>query len=300
MIPANAERVEWAGGLVLFQGTRCHPLISFEAERQAQHQMGQSLRLWWIELIQHERDSLDSFRAVGGLISPDLASLPRLPSWAAPNGWDYWGRPWAYLDAPSAHTEVGVSSTLSPPSTRVTVAVLVDCPHEPQLLPDMVVAQSASVMAGRATRQARPFIQKGEIQENMSLETAAKRLLPRNYGDCYSIAVLEQLKAWEAFWTFNIGRRENPPMPKGDVTLSGCPRAKLHGKAPETLSRRPTMTTRAAETTCKSQASSTQTAAADKKLKQRPVIDLSRMGEEELKGISSKGSSQRPRTSTPV
>ena len=60
------------------------------------------------------------------------------------------------------------------------------------------------------------------------------------------------------------------------------------------------MTARAAETTCKSQASSTQTAPADKKLKQRPVVDLSRMGEEELKAISSKGSSQRPRTSTPV
>ncbi len=41
----------------------------------------------------------------------------------------------------------------------------------------------------------RPFTQKGEIQENMSLETAAKRLLPRNYGDHYSIAVLERLKA---------------------------------------------------------------------------------------------------------
>ncbi len=60
------------------------------------------------------------------------------------------------------------------------------------------------------------------------------------------------------------------------------------------------MTARAAETMCKSQASSTQTASADKKLKQKPVVDLYRMGEEELKGISSKGNSQRPRTSTPV
>ncbi len=60
------------------------------------------------------------------------------------------------------------------------------------------------------------------------------------------------------------------------------------------------MTARAAETTCKSQASSTQTAPADKKLKQRPVVDLSRMREEELKSISSKGTSQRPRASMPV
>ncbi len=49
------------------------------------------------------------------------------------------------------------------------------------------------------------------------------------------------------------------------------------------------MTARAAETTCKSQVSSTQTAPADKKLKQRPVVDLPRMGEEELKGQLSVG-----------
>ncbi len=37
-IPLHAERVEWADGLVLFRGTRHHPLLSFEAERQARHQ----------------------------------------------------------------------------------------------------------------------------------------------------------------------------------------------------------------------------------------------------------------------
>ncbi len=204
-IPAHAERVEWAGGLVLFQGTRHHPLLTFETEHQARRQTGQRLRLWRAELVQHEYDSLNSLRGVGGLVSPEPITLPWLPPWAAPNGWDYWGRPWAYLDAPSGHWEVGVRSTLSPPSTGVTVAVLVDCPHEPQFLPDMLVAQSASVAAGRATRQARPFTQKGEMSENMSLETAAKRLLPHGYGDRYSIAVLEQLKAWEAFRMLNIG-----------------------------------------------------------------------------------------------
>ncbi len=134
----------------------------------------------------------------------------------------------------------------------------------------------------------------------MSLETAARRLFPHPYGDGYSVAVLEQLKAWESFRTLNIGRRENPTMPRGDVTPSECPGAKPHGKTPETFSGHPTMTARAAETTCKSQASSTATAPADQKLKQRPVVDLSRMGEEELQSISSNGSAQRPRTSTPV
>ncbi len=81
-------------------------------------------------------------------------------------------------------------------------------------------------------------------------------------------------------------------MPTGDVPPPACPRAKLHGKAPETFSGRPVVTARAAETTCRPQPSSTQTASADRKLKQKPVNDLPRMVEEELKSISSKGSSQ--------
>ncbi len=98
-----------------------------------------------------------------------------------------------------------MSSTLSPPSNRVTVAVLVDCPHEPQFLPDLLVVQSAAVAAGRATCQLRPITQRGELAENMTLETAARRLFPRSYGDGYSVAVLEKLKAWESFRMLNVG-----------------------------------------------------------------------------------------------
>ncbi len=135
-----------------------------------------------------------------------------------------------------------MSSALSPPSNRVTVAVLVDYPHEPQFLPDTLVVQSAAISAGRATRQVRPITQKGEFAKNMSLEAVARRLFPHTYGDGFSVAVLEQLKAWESFRTLNIGCRENPTMPTGDVTPRECPRAKFHGKAPETLSGRPTRT----------------------------------------------------------
>ncbi len=76
VIPTTAEHVEWAGGLVLFQGSRHYPLILFETERETRRQAGQRLRLWRVELIRHERDSLDSLRMAGGLISPDPADLP--------------------------------------------------------------------------------------------------------------------------------------------------------------------------------------------------------------------------------
>ncbi len=73
------------------------------------------------------------------------------------------------------------------------MAVLVDCPHETQFLPDMVVAQSASIAAGRAVSQARPLTMKGEIQDNLKLEVAVKRLLSLGYGDGYSAAVLDHM-----------------------------------------------------------------------------------------------------------
>ncbi len=112
----------------------------------------------------------------------------------------------------------------------MTLAVVVDCPHEPQFLLNMAVAQSASVVAGRTTCQARSFMQKGEVPDNVSLETAAKRLLPHGYSERYSLAILEQLKAWEAFRMLNIGRRENPPMPKGMSHRQGVPELSFMGR----------------------------------------------------------------------
>ncbi len=58
------------------------------------------------------------------------------------------------------------------------------------------------------------------------------------------------------------------------------------------------MTARAAETTCKSQASSTSTATADQKLKQKAIVDLPRM--EMPPSSLSQDRSQRPRTDTTV
>ncbi len=249
-----------------------------------------------MELIDHERKSLDALGTVGTLVSPRSFDLPRFPPWAVPNGWDYWGRPWAYIDASSNHSEMGVSSALTPPSTRVMVAVLVACPHEPQFLPDLAIAQSASVAAGRATGQARPLTPKGELQDNLKLKAAAKWLLPRGYGNGYSAAVLDQLKSWETFRMLSVGQRENPPMPTGDVIPPECAGA----QASENFSGCPIVTGRVAETTCRSQATSSATVAADRKLQQQPVIHLPKLGGEKLKSISSTGSTRQPRASTPV
>ena len=66
-------------------------------------------------------------------------------------------------------------------------------------------------------------------------------------------------------------------MPNGDVTPPGCPRAQYHSQVPEAFSEHPVVTSRAAETTCQSQASSSQMAAADQKLQQKLIVKLPEM-----------------------
>ncbi len=61
---------------------------------------------------------------------PVRERLLRLPDWATPNGWDFWGRPWAYVDAPNKPREIDITTDRHPRASRVTVATLVDCPHE--------------------------------------------------------------------------------------------------------------------------------------------------------------------------
>ena len=92
-----------------------------------------------------------------------IQQLTHLPDWAAPNGWDFWGRPWAYMDAPAGHSTVGVKSKEG--RARVTIAVLVRLDREEQHLPDQNVAKSASA-AGTLARKTRVFNDDGSIRED--------------------------------------------------------------------------------------------------------------------------------------
>ncbi len=100
-------------------------LISFEVEHQARRQVGQEIRLWWVELINHERRTLDESRTVRDLISPGLLTYLVFPL-----GQAQWvgllGPALGILGCSSDHSEVGESNALTPPSTSGGA----DCPHE--------------------------------------------------------------------------------------------------------------------------------------------------------------------------
>ncbi len=129
--------------------------------------------------------------------TPQLIQLPHLPNWAAPNGWDFWGRPWAYMDAPSGNSMVGVTSEER--KARVTVAVLVWLDLEVQYLREQNVAKSASAAAMRM-RKTRVFNDDGSLCEDdskrISPYTVARTLFPCGWGSDHSEAVHSLLKCW--------------------------------------------------------------------------------------------------------
>ncbi len=115
--------------------------------------------------------------------TPQLVQLPHLPDWAAPNGWDFWERPWAYMDTPSGNSTVGVTSEEG--RARVTVAVLVRLDRKVQYLVDQNVAKSASVSA-ICVRKTHVFNDDGSLREDdvkrVMPYTTARTLFPRGWG----------------------------------------------------------------------------------------------------------------------
>ncbi len=137
--------------MLLFWTTRAHPLICFEDAHDELQQASCIISIWQAELVAHKRQTLKRTREVTNLIKPHSQDLPSLFPWAMPNGCGIIGVGQnAYMDAPSCHPEVEMDSGNCPHAPRVMVAVLVNCPHEPQYLPDMNAAHSVADVLGLA------------------------------------------------------------------------------------------------------------------------------------------------------
>ncbi len=93
--------IETLDGQLVYEGTEEEPIIKFETCRDELKWLGKSMRLWTVDLLEVEITGLKDKRRPGGPWSPWQNTLPRLTEWGSPNGWDYWGRPWAYMDAPN-------------------------------------------------------------------------------------------------------------------------------------------------------------------------------------------------------
>ncbi len=74
-------------------------------------------------------------------------------------------------------------------------------------------------------------------------------------------------------------------MPTGDITPPECPPSRCHSQTSANVSVRPVVTARVAETTCRSQSTSSPTVTADRKLQQQPIIHLPKLGEKSCKAF---------------
>ncbi len=138
-------------------------------------------KFWTVDLLGAEQEGLkNAKKPIATVASPVRDTLPRLPAWGSPNGWDYWGRPWAYMDAPHNCPDLKIPSVHKPHAARVTVAVLVNCEHEPQYFPNLDVAKSAA--AASAWRGKKGKVVDGDGNYNSSDRTpthAARQVLSK-------------------------------------------------------------------------------------------------------------------------
>ncbi len=224
---ASALAVETVDGRIAYEATPDEPILKYEDCLVLNKAGKQTTKFWAADLLRVEQEGLKNTKKPIATVTP-LAreTLPRLPVWGSPNGWDYWGRPWAYLDAPHNHPDLKVKSVHEPHAARVTIAVLVNCEREPQYFPNLDVAKSAAAASTWRGKKGKVVDGDGNyLCANKTRTHAARQVLPRFFGNS-NPAVEAIFKGWEAYRTSKLMWRPNPAMPEGDVTPDGCIRAR--------------------------------------------------------------------------
>ncbi len=219
-VPESAMAVETVNGRIAYEGMPEEPILKCEGCLSPSNAGKPATKFWTVDMLGAEQEGLKSAKKpIATVASPAKGTLPHLPAWGSPNGWDYWGRPWAYMDAPHNCPDLKIPSAHKPPAAHVTVTVLV---NEPQYFPKLDVAKSAA--AASAWRGKKGKVVDGDGNYNSSditLVQAARRVLPR-YFDSSNPAVEAIFKGWMAYRKSKLMWRPNPAMPEGDVTPAGC------------------------------------------------------------------------------
>ncbi len=192
-------------GQVLFQGTPAVPLIRYQAAEQAIQEEGHEIDIWLASDVQREHKIIQE--------------------WPSSQMSGFWGRPCTYVDVPNGQLDVGVTTNRHERAACVTVAMLVNYPHERQYLPDLDVVQSAAMAAMWMTKKGWVFDNSGNLVPpawNVTLEQQGHSLIPRLYGHDNNDAVWEQMWICSAFQCLGSGMWGNPSMPEGYVMPADC------------------------------------------------------------------------------
>ncbi len=223
IIPQSSLSVETLDGQLVYEGTKEEPIIKFETCQAELKKMGKAMRLWTVDLLEVKIAGRKDKSRPSGPWSPWQNTLPRLPEWGSPNGWDYWGRPWAYMDGPNKHPTIKVQSAHSKLAARVTIAVLVNCEREPQYFPNLDVAKSAAAAPTWRGHMARVIDGSGNLNSKLTVPRAARMVQPPHF-EGPNVAAESLFGMWDSFRNSKVMWRLNPEMPRGDVTPEGCRR----------------------------------------------------------------------------
>ncbi len=85
------------------------------------------------------------------------------------------------MDAPNRHPDIKVQSAHSRLAGRVTIAVLVNCKHEPQYFPNLDVAKSAAAAPTWCGHMARVIDGSGNLNLKISVSKATKMVQPHHF-----------------------------------------------------------------------------------------------------------------------
>ncbi len=131
-VPESALAVETFDGRVAYEGTPEEPILKYEDCITLTKAGKPATKFWMVDMLGVEQEGLkNTKKPIATVVSPERGTLPCLPAWGSPNGWDYRGRPRAYMDAPHNCPDLNVLSVHKPPAAHVTIAVLVNCEREP-------------------------------------------------------------------------------------------------------------------------------------------------------------------------
>ncbi len=114
-VPESALAVETVNGRIAYEGTPEEPILKYEDCLVLNKAGKQTTKFWTVNLLRVEQEGLkNTKKPIATVTSPARETLPRLPVWGSPNGWDYWGRLWAYMDAPHNSPDLKVMSVYEP------------------------------------------------------------------------------------------------------------------------------------------------------------------------------------------
>ncbi len=105
-IPRGVDTVVLLSGEQVYRGTPEQPILVYEHCKAKNQRNNQKFWLWRLEHVEDEQERIKNREPLNLIPTPQIQQLPHLPDWAAPNGWDFWGRPWAYKDAPTGPSTV--------------------------------------------------------------------------------------------------------------------------------------------------------------------------------------------------